>query len=82
MKNPFEKLQITDLILAQNLSTDQAWQDFLNDCLEDGSAQALAKLSKWQRGKYMKMLKEAVAPWWKPNDAWQGINKALQAITP
>lgn len=82
MDNPFTKLQIADLHIARHTSQNNEWQSFLNDCLEDGSAQALANLPKSQRAKFMKILNTTAVPWWRPNSVWGGLSKALTAISP
>lgn len=82
MSNPFLKLEIADLQAARNLTNDEVWQKFLDDCLERGSPKALSSLSKKQRKLYMEMLRKTKAGWWSPTNVWADFPKALEKIHP
>ncbi|MGA8146774.1 MAG: hypothetical protein WB870_04260 [Gallionellaceae bacterium] len=81
MDNPFKKLEIADLQKARNASKDKVWQNFLDLCLEVGSAKALALHPK-KRKLYMSMLRVAASWWWKPNHIWLKLPQALSVIEP
>ena len=81
MKNPFNRLWIADLDAARAKSLDPEWMEFLAQCLEVGSAAALAANPK-RRKKYRAMLKSAAVPWWNPTHQWHGLPRALAVITP
>jgi hypothetical protein len=82
LSNPFQKLEIADLHRAHELSKKPDWQAFLAECLASGSAAALSKCKKYQRKKFMTMLRASSAPWWNANFIWQGFPAALSAIAP
>jgi hypothetical protein len=81
MANPFLRLEIADLLTARQLTNDETWQAFLDRALAVGSAQALSEHPK-QRRQYVKLLRMAAASWWKSEDPWNGLPKALEAIAP
>jgi hypothetical protein len=81
LANPFLKLEIADLSNARKASEDKAWQNFLDECLTDGSAEALRKHPK-QRKKYISMLRNQAAWWWKPNYVWSKLANAVSIIAP
>jgi hypothetical protein len=81
MNNPFQRLEIADLQAARDTSKDQTWHEFLDQCLEVGSAQALVQHPK-RRTQFMKMFRTAIASWWKPHDVWLGLPRALKVIAP
>ena len=82
MVNPFKWLEIADLQAAREASKEKAWQQFLDLCVEIGSASALAQQVKQQRKQFMKMLRAVAVPWWNPQDVWQGFPRALKTIAP
>ncbi len=82
MHNPFARLEVADLLTAQQMSKAKPWQDFLVQCLAVGSAAALANCYPNQRRHYVKHLRKAAAPWWKPEERWQGMPNALKVIAP
>lgn len=81
MVNPFEKLEVADLLAARNASKAKEWQSFLDQCLIVGSAKALAQHPK-QRKNFMCMLRAAAVWWWNPQHVWKGLPRALCAIAP
>jgi hypothetical protein len=80
--NPFEKLMIADLSLAETAWNDKSWLAFLDHCLNDGSASALASLTKSERKVYMHRLRDSRAAWWAPQAHWKWLNEALTRIAP
>jgi len=82
MANPFQKLEIADLKKARDASEDKTWQGFLDQCLEVGSAQALAQQTKYKRTQSMKMLRGAAVPWWNPQHVWPDLPRAMKVIAP
>jgi len=83
VKNPFLRLEIADLEKAKSACTSQEWKHFLFECANSGSSKALAQLHcKSVRKKYLKMLREASVPWWRPEKFWKGIESALQSLKP
>ncbi|HQR02851.1 MAG TPA: hypothetical protein PK974_01940 [Rhodocyclaceae bacterium] len=83
MSNPFSKLQVTELEQAKALSDDQNWQNFLTACLTaDGAPDALAALPAYTRTKYLGMLDDVPAWWWKPDLIWERLPEALARIAP
>lgn len=81
MKNPFLKLAIVDLADAIGVSTDKDWQDFIAESMTIGVPQALTNHPA-KRKKYRGMLKKVAAKWWKPEQVWHGLAKALAVIAP
>ena len=82
MVNPFLKLEIASLKKARDASKDKLWQGFLDLCLIDGSAAALAHQTKYKRTQYLKMLRAAAVPWWNPQGVWPELPRALKVIAP
>jgi hypothetical protein len=82
LPNPFSPIEIADIAKARCLSTDIAWQAFLDDCEVAGSAHTLAQCPKHTRKKYMTRLRACSAPWWNPDFLWKGIHSALEVVAP
>ncbi len=82
LPNPFSPIEIADVAKARCLSTDIAWQAFLDDCEVAGSAHTLAQCTKHARKKYMTRLRACSAPWWNPDFLWKGIHSALEVVAP
>lgn len=82
MKNPFARIEIADLGLAQAASNESPWQKFLSNCLATGSAGALSQCSKYQRKQFLTKLRASAAPWWNASHVWQGFPNAIAEISP
>ena len=82
LENPFTGLEIAHAPTARTISKDLEWTDFLDTCESDGSARALASLSKNKRKIFMSRLLGARVAWWKPDSRWTGLEYALEKISP
>lgn len=82
LKNPFDSLEIADLEAAKGGLDEPGWPQFLERCVQVGSAQALAKCVKKQRKQYVTALSAAKVNWWSASFVWGGWAKALEAIEP
>jgi hypothetical protein len=81
LENPFLKLGIADLNKAQAFSDHQDWLEFICESLYLGVPLALF-LRPEKRKTFGKMLSNLQVPWWRPEQQWQGLAKALTVIAP
>jgi hypothetical protein len=82
LPNPFMKLEISDIAIARSISKDLDWEFFLDMCISEGSAAALASLTKNKRKIFISRLYAARVGWWKPDNRWSGLASALAKIAP
>ncbi|MHB8848160.1 MAG: replication initiation factor domain-containing protein [Burkholderiales bacterium] len=81
LKNPFEKLSITDIAKAKGISNDVSWQAFLEESQQHGVPSAFSKYQK-SRKKYRYLLSASQVNWWNPKMRWVGFDQALLVIKP
>jgi hypothetical protein len=80
LENPFARINLISVRLAEELRKNYQWRLFLACCHHNGTQAALNLLPDDRRKRYIARLSKGAFNWWQPETIWKGLGDALKRL--